>query len=191
MKKIIFFISLIFLCGSSAYAQSEDWRGGYEELFDKPAAANKGYNLIQLGYVSGTPINRYHWNDVTGGNGVWLSYKRGINLTKGRLPLYIEPGVDLRYVSCAVEYRYDSYSVSDGELSIPLDITYRFNVGEFGIMPLTGPQFSVDFENGDPKFKWNIGARMAYKKLTFGYHYSITCVGAGSGMHQLGIGVLF
>ncbi|MBR0181968.1 MAG: hypothetical protein IJQ05_01665 [Bacteroidaceae bacterium] len=35
MKKIIFFISMIFFYAASTYAQSEDWRGGYEELLDE------------------------------------------------------------------------------------------------------------------------------------------------------------
>lgn len=196
MKKILFFIGSLLLSVSATYAQSQDWRGGYEELLDEPSGIatgtegetfwshsdTKGYNLIQIGYVSGAP-GRYN-----GGDGACLfSYKRGINLTKGRLPLFIEPGIDFRYINCYGRYGDEH----NGEMNIPLDFAYKFKAGDFGITPVTGPQFALGFLDGNPMFRWNFGARLAYKRLSLGYLYSAVVAGQSTGMHNLGLGIQF
>lgn len=190
MKKIIFFISLIFLFASTTKAQTDDWRGGYEELLDEQTSINggdvfwktsdtKNYNLVQVGYVADS-----------GGNGVSLSYKRGINLTKGRLPLYIEPGIEVQYNSVP-DYRWwRDNSMNCGTLNIPLNFSYKFKFNQFSVAPITGPQFSYDSER-DCVFGWNIGARLAYGKISFDYHYTAALVGRSDGVHQVGIGILF
>ncbi len=193
MKKIIFFISLIFLFASTTKAQTNDWRGGYEELLDEQegVTANgkfwktsdtKNYNLVQVSYVADS-----------GGNGLSLSYKRGINLTKGKLPLYIEPGIELQYNSVPYYYdwRWDEYeNESCGTLTIPVNFSYKFKFNQFSVAPITGPQFSYDSER-ECVFGWNIGARLAYGKVSFDYHYTAALVGRSDGVHQVGIGILF
>lgn len=201
MKKILFFIGSLLLSVSATYAQSQDWRGGYEELFDKPSGIAsdtegetfwrhsdvKGYNLIWIGYVSGAPGKK-----VTGGDGATLfGYKRGINLTKGRLPLFIEPGIDFRIISSTDSERYWRDSELTGEMDIPLDFAYKFKAGDFGVTPVTGPQFALGFLAGNPMLRWNFGVRLAYKRLSLGYLYSAVVAGESTGMHNLGIGIQF
>lgn len=208
MKKILFFIGSLLLSVSATYAQSQDWRGGYEELLDEPSGIatgtegetfwrhsdTKGYNLIQIGYVSGASGGGYS-EEVTGGNGFGVGYKRGINLTKGRLPLFIEPGIDFRYISASMVYHgwYDNYynNEHNGEMNIPLDFAYKLKAGDFGITPVTGPQFSIEFVYGNPMFRWNFGARLAYKRLSLGYLYSAVVTGKSTGIHSLGLGIQF
>lgn len=209
MKKILFFIGSLLLSVSATYAQSQDWRGGYDELFDEPSGIatgtegetfwrhsdTKGYNLIQIGYASGASGGDY-LREPTGGNGFYASYKRGINLTRGRLPLFIEPGIDFRYVSASMverwEYYADEYySVNNGVMNIPLDVVYKFKAGGFGITPVTGPQFSLAFKDGNPIFQWNFGARLEYKRLSLGYLYSAVVTGQSTGIHNLGLGIQF
>lgn len=206
MKKILFFIGSLLLSVSATYAQSQDWRGGYEELLDEPSGIatgtegetfwrhsdTKGYNLIQIGYVSGAPGGTIYENRIVGGNGFYASYKRGINLTRGRLPLFFESGIDLRYISCTTRRYYDVYrQENNGELNIPLDFAYKFKAGDFGITPVTGPQFALGFQNHNPMFRWNFGARLAYKRLSLGYLYSAVVAGQSTGMHSLGLGIQF
>lgn len=189
MKKIIFFISLIFLFASTSYAQTDDWRGGYSELLDEQTSINggdvfwktsdtKNYNLVQVSYVADS-----------GGNGVSLSYKRGINLTNGRLPLYIEPGIELQY-NYTHRYSYSYRQYNCGTLIIPVNFSYKFKFNQFSVAPITGPQFSYDSER-DCVFGWNIGARLAYGKVSFDYHYTAALVGRSDGVHQVGIGIFF
>ena len=191
MKKIIFFISMIFFYVASTYAQSEDWRGGYEELLDEQeGVTTKGksfwktkdcedFNLVQAGYRSDT-----------GANGFFVGYKHGWNIT-AQLPLYIEPGLEFNYST-------NRYLTVVG-LTAPFDFSYKFKIGEFSISPITGPTLGWIHEMFDWStrtyddfvFGWDFGGRVAYKNFTLSYRYNKGISGDYWNTHQLAVGYIF
>ena len=195
MKKIIFFISMIFFYAASTYAQSEDWRGGYEELLDEQDEVTvkrefwrtsdcNNFNLIQAGYRSDT-----------GANGFFVGYKHGWNITGEKLPLYIEPGLEFNY--------YTYYSLTGVGLTMPINFSYKFKIGDFCISPITGPTLGWTHERqewyyytsstyDDFVFGWDFGARIAYKKITLEYRYNKVINDCATwNSHSLGIGFTF
>ncbi|MCR5333975.1 MAG: hypothetical protein K6E45_03515 [Bacteroidaceae bacterium] len=141
------------------------------------------FNLLQLGYMRETYCN-----------GVFLGYKHGWNLTS-KLPLYIEPGAELHYVSRGAD---NSVGVT-----IPVDFSYKFKTGDFSISPVTGPTLGYihDFNKGtydDNYFVlgWDFGARLAYKRVTLSYRYNKVLYNNGGGdevwnFHKLAVGFTF
>ena len=190
MKKIIFFISMIFFYAASTYAQSEDWRGGYEELLDEQegVTANgkwwktddcENFTLIQVGYMS----------DTYNGDGFFVGYKHGWNITGEKLPLYIEPGVEFQYIK---------FGFNRIGFEVPVDFSYKFKTGDFSISPITGPtlRYAHDWGTGyyssdEFIFGWDFGGRIAYKKCTLSYRYNKTISGDSWNTHQIGIGFTF
>jgi hypothetical protein len=195
MKKIIFFISLIFLSASTTKAQTDNWRGGYEELLDEQdgVTANgkwwktddcSNFNLIQAGH---------RCDPVCNGYGFFVGYKHGWNITAK--PLYIEPGLEFHYMSMG--WRGSSIG-----LTTPIDFSYKFKIGDFYISPITGPtlgwiHYMYDWywsgqTDDDFAFGWDFGVRFAYRRFTLSYRFNKVlndCAAWNS--HSLGIGFTF
>lgn len=169
MKKVLFLICAAIF-SVSASAQSF-WKTDDCENF----------NLLQAGYMSHT----------FNGNGFFVGYKHGWNITGEKLPLYIEPGVEFHYTRFGTGYN----SVG---LSAPIDFSYKFKAGDFSISPITGP--TLGWEHGwSPScdafvFGWDFGGRIAYKKVTLEYRYNKVINTPSDGtwnFHTLGVGFLF
>lgn len=144
----------------------------------------ENFNLIQVGYMRDSYV----------GNGAFIGYKHGWNITGQKLPLYIEPGVEFHYTSLNTGYN------SIG-LSAPIDFSYKFKAGDFSISPITGPTlgWNHDWMTAAPSydcfvFGWDFGGRIAYKKITLEYRYNKTINTPSDGTwnyHTLGLGILF
>ena len=167
MKKVLFLICAAIF-SVSASAQSF-WKTDDCENF----------NLLQAGYMS----------DTYNGDGFFVGYKHGWNITGEKLPLYIQPGVEFQYI----KFGFNRIGVE-----VPVDFSYKFKTGDFSISPITGPtlRYAHDWGTGyyssdEFIFGWDFGGRIAYKKCTLSYRYNKTISGDSWNTHQIGIGFLF
>ncbi len=175
MKKVLFLIcAAIFSVSASA------------QSFWKTDDCDN-FNLIQAGFAR---------ESNPGGNGFFVGYKHGWNITGEKLPLYIEPGAELRFESFGA-------SCYDIGVTVPIDFSYKFKTGDFSISPITGPTLGYLCNFGDGwsaltkehcfTLGWDFGARLAYKKFTLEYRYNKGLLNSSTvwATHQLGIGFLF
>jgi hypothetical protein len=168
MKKVLFLIcAAIFSVSASA------------QSFWKTDDCDN-FNLIQAGYKS----------DSFTGDGFFVGYKHGWNITGEKLPLYIEPGIEFHYAK-------HNYLNSIG-LTAPIDFSYKFKTGDFSISPVTGPMLGWG-HNWSPSndafyFGWDFGGRVAYKKICLEYRYTKIINSPSDAtwnFHSLGIGFQF
>lgn len=137
-----------------------------------------GYNRISVSYKS------FKIEDMTM-NGVSLDWTKGISLSSSS-PLYLETGVGLMYASKSEDA--DFYSSKYLGVTIPIDVTYKFAIGESGvkIAPFAGIYLrgniigSSEDEYGDD-YDWDglkrinvgylVGVGFEYKALYLGVSY--------------------
>ncbi len=121
MKKIIMFLFGGLLC-SQAFAS------GYNRLYAGPS-------VMKLTEFDGDRETYF------GGH---LGYQRGINLTKDRIPLFLQLGAEAVYETGAT----DSYIGSPGDqryhfmnVAVPVNVSYRFGKENFSVEPFLGMNF--------------------------------------------------
>lgn len=90
----------------------------------------RGYNRLSVSYKS------FKIDDMTM-NGVSLDWTKGISLSSS-IPLYLETGVGVKYATKSEDDEFDSdyyggYSQKYLGVTIPIDVTYKFDIGETGI----------------------------------------------------------
>ena len=136
MKKIIMFLFGGLLC-SQAFAS------GYNRLYVGPSVMR----LTHFGYDQDLYL---------GGH---LGYQRGINLTKDRIPLFLQVGAEAVYETADYDSDFpdDMGHFIDGRyhfmsVSIPVNVSYRFGKENFSVEPFLGMNF-----------RGNIIAKMKYE----------------------------
>ena len=174
MKKIIMFLFGGLLC-SQAFAS------GYNRLYAGPSVMR----LTHFGYDQDVYL---------GGH---LGYQRGINLTKDRIPLFLQVGAEAVYETAEyssdvpvfdlifIDGRYHFMSVS-----IPVNVSYRLGKENFSVEPFLGMNFrgniigKLKYEDGSERdffdsedanrfqFGLNVGVGFNINKFYVGYKFT-------------------
>ncbi|MDE5787888.1 MAG: outer membrane beta-barrel protein, partial [Bacteroidaceae bacterium] len=163
MKRFLFFGAVAFLMGTAANAQIVKSSSNQTIITTKTQVTQvieqTRYNRIYLGYAS-TKI-KTKWD---GGSqksdpfqGFNLGWTIGRNVTKNKLPIFIETGLDLATGWCDNEY-YDG-AIADFEL--PVNVTYRYRIGQSKVR--IAPYFGFHL-----KFNACYGEEVADKVCRFG-----------------------
>ncbi|MBR6106056.1 MAG: outer membrane beta-barrel protein [Paludibacteraceae bacterium] len=174
MKKIIMFLFGGLLC-SQAFAS------GYNRLYAGPSVMR----LTNFGYDQDVYL---------GGH---LGYQRGINLTKDRIPLFLQVGAEAVYETADYESDVpdDMGQFIDGRyhfmnVSVPVNISYRFGKENFSVEPFLGMNFrgniigKMKYEDGSERdffdsedanrfqFGLNVGVGFNIYKFYVGYKFT-------------------
>lgn len=168
MKKII-----MFLFGGLLYSQ----------------VSASGYNRIYLGPSVMMRQTTYVQDEFLGGH---LGYQRGINLTKDRIPLFLQVGAEAVYETA--DYQSNVLLIIDGRyhfmnVSVPVNVSYRFGKENFSVEPFLGMNFrgniigklkfdygrEIDsFDSGANRFQFGLNAGIGFNIYKFYVGYKFT-----------------
>ncbi len=158
-----------------------------------------GYNRIYVGPSVMRLTNFGYEQDVyLGGH---LGYQRGINLTKDRIPLFLQLGAEAVYQTAeyisdvpVFDVIGDKFQFIDGRyhfmsVSIPVNVSYRFGKENFSVEPFLGMNFrgniigKLKYEDGSEsdffdsdanrfQFGLNVGVGFNIYKFYVGYKFT-------------------
>lgn len=141
----------------------------------------ENYNRLSVNFASLKYSAEGETSDACAG--FELAWDHGYNLTKGKtLPLYLEFGIHAQYNNHGDEDRYDDETYHHLDISIPLSITYKYNINDFYVAPFAGIHFKcpclddVAYDFGDESHSYfqmgyQVGGNLGYKNLNFQIGY--------------------
>lgn len=146
MKNIFSMIATCLMIGSTANAQiigSETKRiENTHSTTTKTIVVdeNKNYNRIYWGYAALKFKTKYKGKSSTGDaiHGFDIGWTGGYNITKKKLPMYIEAGANF-----AMHFHIGGWDYLAGE--VPINFTYRYKIGrsKVRIAPYFGPHLKM------------------------------------------------
>lgn len=164
MKKMLSFAALALFVGMTANAQiGESKSKKIETTYTTTTKTvevqpNKNYDRIYMSYAPTSIGDYYQYGDNLMMHGVGLGWKKGINVTGRKLPLYVETGI-------AANFAFGSDGNDDKlfNFNIPVNVTYRFKLGstKIYIAPYWGLNFKINY-------LWDWGK---YDMSWFDYNY--------------------
>lgn len=180
MKRMLSFAVVALFAGIAANAQiGESKSKKIETTYTTTTNTvevkqNKNYDRIYMGYAPTSigDFNRFGESFVM--HGVGLGWKKGINVTGRKLPLYLETGIATNFAFGEGDKLFN--------FNIPVNITYRFKLGntKIYIAPYWGLNFKINYlwwDGGNDDHSWfdynNVDANRFQLGTEFGANFDI------------------
>ena len=106
----------------------------------------KNYDRFFFSYAP-TRVTNYYSNGALMMHGFGMGWKKGINVTGKRLPLYVETGIAANFAFGHGDDTSRNYSDNEDKLFnfvIPINATYRFKIAQTKIF--IGPYWGLNFK---------------------------------------------
>lgn len=185
MKRMLSFAVVALFAGIAANAQIGESKSKKIETTYTTTTntvevkVNKNYDRIYVGYAPTSVGDFDRYGDNLMMHGVGLGWKKGINVTGRKLPLYLETGI-------ATNFAFGN----DNKLfnfNIPVNVTYRFKLGntKIYIAPYWGLNFKINYYWYDDDRSWfdyiNVDANRFQLGTEFGANFDFANFHLGVG----------
>ena len=158
MKKVLSLAVVALFASTVANAQDyqsqrvqneKEYYTNVETQIVKEKPEYKNYDRIYLSYAPTRIAEYYRYLDALMMHGVGIGWKKGINVTGKRLPLYLETGIAANFAFGEGDKLFN--------FVIPVDVSYRFKIGntKLYIAPYWGLNFKINYYwDKDGKKSW-------------------------------------
>ena len=145
MKKIALALLAVTFTASVAQAQIVSSKNSHITINEQVSVKeNPNYNRIYAGYASSKAKIKYNGESNKGDaiHGFNIGWTGGYNVTKGKLPLYLETGLNFAMFFSSDYGGAGNWNLLGGE--IPLSVTYRYQIPHTKIR--VAPYFGFHFK---------------------------------------------
>ena len=157
MKKVLSLAVVALFASTVANAQDyqsqrvqneKEYYTNVETQIVKEKPEYKNYDRIYLSYAPTRVAEYYRYLDALMMHGVGMGWKKGINVTGKRLPLYLETGIAANFAFGNGDKLFN--------FVIPVDVSYRFKIGntKLYIAPYWGLNFKINYYWDDGRKSW-------------------------------------